>query len=119
MDHDRNAIRLVISQQLDGFQKDDAQQAFSYASPAIQAQFGTPENFIEMVKTAYPPVYRPRSVLFSDLTTLEGYPTQQVILMDESGQLVRALYLMHQLANGMWRIAGCYLVPVPPQQESS
>jgi hypothetical protein len=111
-DSDRLTIRAVISSQLEAFQKDDAEGAFSFASSEIQAQFGTPDNFLRMVKAAYQPVYRPRSVMFENITTIEGFPAQQVLLLDRDGNLLRSLYLMKKQSNGKWKITGCYLVPV-------
>lgn len=110
---DRIAIRSVIECQLQAFQNDDAAGAFAFASPGIQAQFGTPENFMCMVKTGYTAVYRPRSVLFEDLTTMRGALTQPVLLLDSDGMLVKALYLMEKQASATWRINGCYLIPNP------
>ena len=111
-DTDKAATRSVVSGQLEAFQKDNATGAFSFASPEIKVAFGTPNNFMRMVKTAYQPVYRPRSVMFEDITTIQGFPAQKVLLLDEDGRLVRALYLMQKQPDGTWRIAGCYLVPV-------
>lgn len=111
-DTELTAIRSVISGQLEAFQKDNATDAFSFASPEIQAQFGKQENFMMMVKTAYQPIYRPRSVMFEDITAIQGLPTQKVLLLNEDGKLVRALYMMQKQPDCTWRIAGCYLVPV-------
>ncbi len=111
-DTDKAAVRSVISGQLEAFEKDNAIGAFSFASQEIQALFGTPANFMRMVRTTYRPVYRPRSVMFEDITTIEGFPTQKVLLLNEDARLVRALYLMQKQPDGTWRIAGCYLVPV-------
>jgi Domain of unknown function (DUF4864) len=77
---DRSKIRSVIESQLQAFQRDDAKEAFEFASLGIQEMFGTPENFIEMVRVSYPSVYRPRSVLFEELTQLQGMPAQPVLL---------------------------------------
>ena len=110
-DVDRAAIRSTISSQLEAFQRDDADGAFELASPEIQALFGTVDNFMRMVRADYQPVYRPRSVLFGDLTTVDGLPTQQVMILSDKG-LVKALYLMQKQPEDSWRIAGCYLVPV-------
>jgi hypothetical protein len=87
----------VIQQQLEAFQRDDAVGAFAFASPAIQAQFGTAELFMQMVKTGYAPVYRPRAVVFADLTIIEGMPAQAVMLMSAAAELVQATYLVQQL----------------------
>ena len=108
---DRVAIRSVVKRQLLAFQNDDAATAFSFASPGIQAQFRTPEKFMQMVKTAYKPVYRPRSVLFEDLTLVDGVLTQPVILLNAEGVPMLAVYLLEKQPEGTWRINGCYLVP--------
>ena len=109
---DRTAIRFIIERQLQAFQNDEAKVAFGFASPGIQMQFVSPENFMHMVKSAYPAVYRPRSVLFEDLTTRRGILTQSVLLLDPEGVPMRALYLMEKQSDGTWRINGCYLIPV-------
>jgi hypothetical protein len=111
-DSDRIAIRLTIEQQLQAFQHDDAEEAFALASPEIQLQFQTPENFIKMVKIGYPSVYRPRSVLFENITKIQGNITQLVLLLGQDGVPVRALYLMEKQLRGTWKINGCFLVPV-------
>ncbi len=106
------AIRQVIEQQIAAFRENNVAIAFSQAAPSIQVQFGTAENFARMVKAAYPPVYQPRSVMFENLLEVEGLPAQQVMLMDQSGQLIRATYIMQQQNRGDWKIAGCYLTPM-------
>ncbi|NJN00041.1 MAG: DUF4864 domain-containing protein [Phormidesmis sp. RL_2_1] len=110
---DVQAIRDVIEQQIQAFLADDPVAAFAQAAPGIQMQFGTAENFVRMVEAAYPPVYRPRSVVFEQLHTIEGLPAQQVMIMDCNGDLIRATYMMQQQQPmGNWKIAGCYLTPI-------
>ena len=109
-DIDAINIRSVIEYQLAAFKKDDAQGAFVFASPAIQAQFGTSENFMQMLKTSYPAVYRPRSVFFEKITTIQGNITQPVLLLAPDGVPLRALYFMEKQPNNIWRINGCFLV---------
>lgn len=110
-ERDRDTIRQLITQQLDAFQRDDATTAFGFASPSIQAQFGDPETFMKMVKTAYVAVYRPRSVLFEGIVDVEGLPAQTIVLMSPHGQIVRAIYIMQRQPDGDWRIHGCMLEP--------
>ena len=112
---DPMAIRAVIEQQLQAFQKDDADKAFSFASPEIQKQFGNAQNFMSMVKESYPAVYRPRSVMFEKLRMLKGNQTQTVLLLDPSGTLMKAIYIMQKQASGSWRINGCYVVTAEGQ----
>jgi Domain of unknown function (DUF4864) len=111
-DKDAVAIRTSIESQLEAFQRDDAEAAFAFASEGIQEQFQTPENFMWMVKKSYPAVYRPRSVFFEKLTTVQGSVTQPVLLLAPDGTPRRALYLMEREVDGSWKINGCLIVSV-------
>lgn len=108
---DRMAIQGVISRQIDALRRDDAEAAFAFASPGIQAQFNTPDRFLDMVRRAYPAVHRPRTVEFTGLRLGEGGIVQEVELVGPDGALQRALYSMERDAAGTWRISGCALVP--------
>lgn len=112
---DRDAIRAVIQRQLQAFQADNAEEAFTFASPEIRAKFGTAKNFFQAVKTSYAAVYRPRSVMFEKLVIVRGIPTQEVILLAPDGELVKALYLMEKQPDRTWKINGCILMPLPGQ----
>ncbi|MEL6160563.1 MAG: DUF4864 domain-containing protein [Cyanobacteria bacterium J06627_32] len=111
-EEDSQAIRQVIGEQIEAFQNNDAIAAFSQAAPGIQQQFGSAENFVAMVEAAYPSVYRPRSVVFESVLSVEGLPAQQVMLLDQKGHLIRATYMMQKQTDGQWKIAGCYLTPM-------
>jgi len=106
---DKGAIVSVIEQQLDAFQRDAGGEAFSYASPAIQGQFGTPQTFMEMVRRGYQPVYRPQRYEFQGLDTSGRYPVQDVYMVGPDGEPVIARYTMQQQPDGSWRIHGCTL----------
>lgn len=112
---DRAAIRSVIEQQLQAFQQDNAELAFSFASPGIQNQFKTAANFMAMVESSYPAVYRPRSVMFEDIVRVEGKVAQRVVLMGPDGSLFNAFYLMQIQPDESWRINGCFLTPIQGQ----
>ena len=86
-DADRVEIRGIIERQLAAFQRDDGATAFGFASPTIRAIFGTPENFMSMVRDGYAPVYRPREVEFQDLADIDGVPTQRVLLVGPDGRV--------------------------------
>ncbi|MEM7251928.1 MAG: DUF4864 domain-containing protein [Pseudomonadota bacterium] len=108
-------IRQIISEQLAAFRADDANRAFSFASPEIQHRFGNPERFLAMVKRGYAPVYRPRRVSFESIDMVQGRPVQRVLVWDQSDQAYIALYsLSHTEALG-WRITGCVLKPAKGQ----
>jgi hypothetical protein len=109
---ERLAIRTVIEHQLEAFRRDDAASAFALASPEIQAKYGTPENFLTIVKTFYEPVYRPRRLGgVTNLYRMDGQLTQPVVLVGPDGDIVVALYTMHKQPDGRWKILGCALIP--------
>jgi hypothetical protein len=110
---DRGAIRRVIESQLDAFRRDDGPGAFAFASPTIKQMFGSPENFMAMVRTGYPQVYRPSSVGFGDLVSTEGTLHQLVDIVGPDGLPVIAVYEMERQPDGSWQINGCRLLRPP------
>jgi hypothetical protein len=113
---DALAIRAVIADQLDAFTHDDAPRAFSLAATGIRAQFGTPEAFMNMVRSAYPVIYRRKSVQFEQPEAVEGEVIQPVRMTDAEGRAWIALYPMQRQANGGWRINGCQLAKLPGRE---
>ncbi|MSO92664.1 MAG: DUF4864 domain-containing protein [Rhodospirillales bacterium] len=109
----RAQIVQVIERQLDAFKKDDGKLAFSFASPNIQTQFRSPEIFMQMVISGYPPVYRPKSVTFLELVEDDGRLIQRATIVGADGDAFMALYPMMRMPDGSWRIDGCALVPLP------
>lgn len=106
---DEIAIRDVIGRQLNAFQRDEAELAFSYASPGIQEKFGSPTHFLSMVKTHYPAVYRPREIEFLALVNWEGTWVQGVMFAEGNGNIYIARYPMELQDDGKWLIDGCVL----------
>jgi len=107
---DAKAVRAVIEGQLAALAADDAKRAFGYAAPALREHFGTAENFIEMVRTSYPVVYRPASVAFLKPQWLAGELVQGVHMSDDQGVLWLALYRLQRQKDKSWRISACQLV---------
>src|SRR2546422_10585958 len=89
---DARPVRPVVEAQLDAFRRDDAARAFSYATPGIRELFGSPETFMEMVKSSYPVVYRPRNVVFEEPTMAGSDLVQPVRMTDADGRGWLALY---------------------------
>lgn len=104
---DASAIRSLIEAQLAAFRADDAERAFSYASPSIRTQFGDAATFISMVRSGYPVVYRPASVAFLLPEAADGQVIQRVRLTDASGAAWLAIYSLQRQADKSWRINGC------------
>ncbi len=107
----RASIRGVITGQMDAFRRNDAAAAFGYATPNIQGMFGSAENFVAMVETGYPPVWRPRDVQFGAIEDRDGRIVQKVELIGPDGAPALALYTMELGPDGVWRIDGCALLP--------
>ncbi len=110
---DALAIHAVVADQLDAFTRDDARRAFAKATNRIRQQFGTPEKFIEMVRSAYPVIYRRQAVQFEKPEIVAGEVILPVRMTDEQGRAWIALYTMQRQPDGSWRIDGCQLAKAP------
>ncbi|HXV26317.1 MAG TPA: DUF4864 domain-containing protein [Alphaproteobacteria bacterium] len=110
---DQAAIAAVIRDQIAAFRVDDAVRAFGYASPAIRAKFGTPEAFLEMVRTGYLPVYRAADMAFRGIVIKDGAPVQAVEIRGADGSGVLALYFMERQPDGSWKINGVLITRLP------
>lgn len=97
---DAGAIRQVVEAQIAAFRRDDAEGAFALATPGIRAVFGTAANFLEMVRTSYAVVYRPRSVQFEAPVVVDGEVVQAVRMTDAEGRAWIALYPMQKQPDG-------------------
>jgi hypothetical protein len=110
---DRATIRTVIESQIAAFRRDDGAGAFAHASPTIKRMFGTPENFMDMVRGGYPQVYRPSAVGFGELMRAGDRLVQLVDIVGPDGLPVIAAYEMERQPDGTWQINGCSLMRPP------
>lgn len=108
-DEDEQEIISVVSQQLQAFQDDDFEKAYSYASPTIKTIFSDYKKFRDMVVGQYQAVYRPKSINFGNVTTQGGTTFLEVYLVDPDGIFVTAIYTMQQQEDDSWLINGCIL----------
>ena len=106
---DEDEIISVVSAQLQAFQDDDFEKAYSYASPTIKTIFPDYKKFRDMVVGQYQAVYRPKSINIGSVSTEGGVPFLEVYLVDPDGIFVTAIYSMQQQENGSWLINGCFL----------
>lgn len=107
---DEKAIHTVVQSQLDALAEDDAASAFALATPATRVQFGSPDNFLHIVKQHYNPMYSHRLALFSDPEVIDGTPIQIVRLTDRDSRVWLAVYKMQRDNDGSWKIDGCQLL---------
>ena len=103
-------IRGVIHRQIDALRRDDARGAFALVAPGAQEAYGTPERFLDTMRTSYRAVYRPARVAFLDLVLMGDEVVQPVQLTERSGAVWVAYYAMQRQKDGAWRVNGCRLV---------
>ncbi|WP_166267675.1 DUF4864 domain-containing protein [Marinobacter caseinilyticus] len=102
------AVRDTILSQIEAFAIDDAEAAWSYASDAIQAQFGSPDVFISMVRQRYPAIYRATEIEFRELVPHDGFVVQTVRFKGPQGGLWDSVYTLTEQEDG-WHIGGVAL----------
>ena len=105
-------IRAVIEAQIEAFEADDFDTAFTFASPTIQGMFGNAQNFGAMVKGGYPMVWRPDNLRFLALEERGGRLFQDVMVRDLDGVLHILEYQMQESENG-WKINGVNIRRAP------
>jgi hypothetical protein len=107
---DTRAVQRVVRAQLDAFAADNAELAFSFAAPSIKEMFGNADDFLRMVRTGYPAVYRPASVSFLQPEPDAKEVVQPVHLTDDQGHAWLAVYRVQRQKDKSWRIAGCVIL---------
>ncbi|MCU0972970.1 MAG: DUF4864 domain-containing protein [Burkholderiales bacterium] len=104
------AIQAVIARQMDAFRLNDGDVAFSLASPSVRQVFESADNFMDMVRTEYGAVYRPRTYRFLKPAMLDGEPLQPVEVIALDGAVSIAVFSLERQPNRSWRISGCHLL---------
>jgi Domain of unknown function (DUF4864) len=112
------AIQRVVTDQLRALKAGNAAKAFSFASPGIRAQFGTPDNFIAMVRSSYDALLVARYTEFLEGAVVDGRVIQPLRLFAPDNTVLVALYTMEKQKDGRWKIAGCVLAPSTVQAAS-
>ena len=106
---------IIIKNQLEAFINKDAEEAFSYAAPMIKLRFDNPDNFMNMVKNYYEPVYNPKQYYFINAKYFEGSVYHQLQIVSQSNLSYLATYSLIK-DNDEWKISGCSVYPM--RQES-
>ena len=107
---DEKAAQSVIQAQLAAFGKDQADKAFSYATPELRQSIASSEAFMAMVKNSYPVVYRQSAVVFLKPELAGKEIVQRVQMRDARGANWLAIYSLQQQKDKAWRISGCTVV---------
>ncbi len=106
------SIRSTISSQMDAFQAEDFERAFSYAAPNIKGMFGTAERFGTMVRNGYPMVWQNTDIRYLELREISGNLWQMVQVEDLNGAFHYLDYMMVK-TNAGWQIAAVQYLPDP------
>ena len=104
-----SGIEATIGLQIEAFQADDFEMAFTFASPGIQGIFGSSERFGAMVRQGYPMVWRPSEIQFLDLENRAGLLFQKVLVRDSAGAVHVLEYQMVRVGEA-WRVNGVMLL---------
>jgi Domain of unknown function (DUF4864) len=108
---DREKMQRVITLQLRAFERNDEAIAFSYATADTRKVFGTPRQFMDMVRSGYAPLLKHSSREFLEAASVNGLTIQPVKFLTTDGDIVVAFYTMERQADNEWRIGGCELAP--------
>ena len=108
---DWKSIKQVISAQRAALISGNGDKAFSYATPALRAQFGDADTFMAMVQVGYPALLTARYTQFLEGAVIDGLIIQPLRLVDADNSVRVALYTMEKQKNGAWRISGCRIAP--------
>ncbi len=106
---DVGAGQSIIRSQEEAFGRDDAAEAYTFASPGIKNLFPSPDIFMAMVRNGYAPVYRHRSFEFGTATMTDGKILQQAHIIDADGVAWEAVYTLEPQSDGSLKISACVL----------
>ena len=107
---DVTSAQSVIRAQEQAFSRNNAAEAYSYASPAIKKLFPQADIFMSMVQNSYAPVWRHRSFEFGEARVEGNWVAQRVHIVDADGEAWEAMYTLEQDADGSFKITGCSLL---------
>ena len=104
-------VQQVVQQQLQALASQDAMQAFALADTDLRTQFGSADAFLATVRTQYPMLMHPSSVLFLKAQTNGTIALQKVRMSDDEGSAWTLTYLLNRQQDNQWRISGCVVTP--------
>lgn len=107
---DAAAIHNVVRSQLEALSKDDAAGAFKLATSEKRMQIGSADNFLQLIKEQYPPIYHYQTVIFSRPELIDGNAIQVVRVTDSDSHVWLAIFSVQQEEDRTWKIDGCDLL---------
>lgn len=106
------AGQSIIERQIAAFLKNDADAAYSYASPTIKSIFPDKDRFFDMVRKSYAPVYRPGNYAFGRSKSINGGETviQELLITGTEGKDYSAVYQLQRQPDGSYKINGVQML---------
>ncbi|TWF54167.1 DUF4864 domain-containing protein [Neorhizobium alkalisoli] len=100
--------QAVISGQIAALMSDDADKAYSYASPGIRDLYPDKNAFLAMVQKNYEPVYHAGTYAFGRSKLVGGGEVvlQEVLIGARQGTDWTAIYEMRLMDDGSYKING-------------
>jgi len=102
--------RAIIQRQLDAFEHNDADSAFSLASPGLKETYSNPHNFMNSVRSGETPFFKRRMVEYHDFVAAGDDAAQSVVLVDDDSNVWTVVYKLARQPDGSWLIDGVVLV---------
>ncbi|WP_428428715.1 DUF4864 domain-containing protein [Pararhizobium sp.] len=112
-----DTAQSIIQNQIEAFLNDDAEAAYSFASPQIRQKFPDKSIFFEMVKRGYTPVYRPGNFAFGRNKIDGDTVVQEVLISAPDGKDWTALYFLVKQPDGSYKINGVQMLQQAPGPE--
>lgn len=110
-----DTARTIIQDQIAAFLNDDAEAAYSFASPAIRDKFPDKTTFFDMVKRGYQPVYRPGNFAFGRSKVVGDQVIQEVLISAPDGKDWTAIYQLVRQPDGSYKINGVMMLQSAPR----
>lgn len=105
--------QAVISGQIEAMMSDNADKAYSYASPDIRSLYPDKDVFLAMVQRNYEPVYRAGNFAFGRSKLVGGgeMVLQEVMISARQGKDWTAIYEMRLMNDGSYKVNGVRMMP--------
>jgi Domain of unknown function (DUF4864) len=110
---DTSGVSAVVHEQMKALAAEDAGKAFALADSRLRTRFGNAEEFLDSVRSQYPMVLKPASVLFMQPQTTGSMAMQRVRLTDGEGYGWLVTYVLHREGRH-WLIRNCVVEPDRP-----
>lgn len=104
--------QAVISSQIAALAHDDAEKAYSLASPGIRSLYPDKDQFLDMVRRNYQPVYHAGNYAFGRSKLIGGGEVvlQEVMIGGREGKDWTAIYEMRLMDDGSYKVNGVRMI---------